>query len=152
MIRVCLKSDARGRIRVFACFGHAGLTVEEGGEDLLCAGVSALCGALTIGLVRVVGASVCLKEDRGLIYIEMSDGNDDDTASKAQVLLETAAQSLEELAAYNVGFIGVERFGSDDAFPEREEIFAAAAAANVEDDVCLETEGGDCPDISEGNV
>ena len=106
MIRVNLQSDTRGRIRFFSCQGHAELTVCEEDDDLLCAGVSALCGALTIGLVQVVGASVVLNEDYGLFHLELEE-MDEEKERQSQVLLQTTVKALEELAAHNVGFIEV---------------------------------------------
>lgn len=105
-----LQSDTRGRIRTFSCQGHAELTVCEEDDDLLCAGVSALCGALAIGLVQVVGAPVVLNEDYGFVHIELKE-MDEDKERLSQVLLQTAVKALEELAVHNVGFIEVVREG-----------------------------------------
>lgn len=129
MIRVSLQTDARGQIKVFACLGHAGLTVEDGGEDLLCAGVSALCGALAIGLERVVRASVFLRESRGLFYIRLED-MDDKLEEQSQLLLRTTVEALRELAQYNEGFLSVQNFTPEEAFPTVEEFMAQAEAEN----------------------
>lgn len=129
MIRVSLQTDARSQIKVFACLGHAGLTVEDGGEDLLCAGVSALCGALAIGLERVVRASVFLRESRGLFYIRLED-MDDKLEEQSQLLLRTTVEALRELAQYNEGFLSVQNFTPEEAFPTVEEFMAQAEAEN----------------------
>ena len=129
MIRVSLQTDTCGQIKIFACLGHAGLTVEDGGEDLLCAGVSALCGALAIGLERVVGASVFLRECRGLFYVELQPMNLE-VADQAQVLLKTAREALQELAHYNEGFLSVQTYAQEDPFPTVEEFMAQAEAEN----------------------
>ena len=129
MIRVSMQTGARGRIKVFACLGHAGLTVEDGGEDLLCAGVSALCGALAIGLERVVRASVFLRESRGLFYIRLEPMSSE-VEEKAQVLLCTTVEALRELAHYNEGFLSVQTFVQGESFPTAEEFMAEAEAEN----------------------
>jgi len=129
LIRVSLQTDTRGRIKVFACLGHAGLTVEDGGEDLLCAGVSALCGALAIGLERVVRASVFLRESRGLFYIRLEPMSSE-AEDKAQVLLCTAVEALRELAHYNEGFLSVQTFAQQETFPTAEEFMAEVEAEN----------------------
>ena len=129
MIRVSLQTDARSQIKVFACLGHAGLTVEDGGEDLLCAGVSALCGALAIGLERVVRASVFLRESRGLFYIRL-ESMDARLEEQSQLLLRTTIEALRELANYNEGFLAVQTFAPEEAFPTVEEFMAQAEAEN----------------------
>ncbi|MGM9999086.1 MAG: ribosomal-processing cysteine protease Prp [Candidatus Bruticola sp.] len=130
MIRVSLQSDTRGRIKVFVCLGHAGLVVESGGEDLLCAGVSALCGALAIGLERVVGASVFIKEGHGLFYIRLEETSPELT-DKAQVLLGSIAEALRELSGYNEGFLTVRNFAESEPFPTVEDCEAEAEAENM---------------------
>ncbi len=140
MIRVSLQTDACGQIKVFACLGHAGLTVEDGGEDLLCAGVSALCGALAIGLERVVGASVFLRESRGLFYIKLEPMSAE-LEEKARVLLCTVVEALRELAHYNEGFLTVCNFAQEETFPTVEEFIAEAEAENqLSDQYLSETE------------
>lgn len=103
--------------------------MEDGGEDLLCAGVSALCGALAIGLERVVRASVFLRESRGLFYIRLED-MDDKSEEQSQLLLRTTVEALRELAQYNEGFLSVQNFTPEEAFPTVEEFMAQAEAEN----------------------
>ncbi|MGM9991861.1 MAG: ribosomal-processing cysteine protease Prp [Candidatus Bruticola sp.] len=129
MIRVSLQSDTRGQIKVFVCIGHAGLVVESGGEDLLCAGVSALCGALAIGLERVVRASVFIREGRGLFYIRLEEVNPE-LIDKAQVLFNSTAEALRELSCYNEGFLTVQNFTESDPFPTVEDCEAEVEAEN----------------------
>ena len=129
MIRVGLQLDARGHVVILSCWGHARLTVEDGGEDLLCAGVSALSGALALGLSQVVGASVCLKEDYGFFYVRL-EHMEADRAEKAQILMKTAVVALEELAKYNVGFLEIERYAYPQLLPECENLYALALEQN----------------------
>lgn len=107
MVRVKLRCGGEGRISSFVCEGHAGLVGESGEADLLCAAVSALCGALVIGLQRVVKMPIELREDYGLVGIELLPA-DADKEREAQVLLLSTAEALRELAEHNVGFLSVE--------------------------------------------
>ena len=107
MIRVRVQYDSEGMITSFVSEGHAGLADGEEDEDLLCAAVSALCGALVIGPQRVVKMPVKLREDYGLIGIELLPA-DPEKRREAQLLLLTAVLALKELAEHNVGFLCVE--------------------------------------------
>lgn len=106
MIRVGLRSDARGRIRYFSCSGHAGF--DDGNSvDLVCAGVSAINGALAIGITRVVGASVYLEADNGKMLIKIPARLPEEQSVAVQVLMQTAAAALEEIADSYEGFLQV---------------------------------------------
>lgn len=107
MIRVRLQCGGEGFINSFVCEGHAGLVDESGEADLLCAAVSALCGALVIGLQRVVKMPIELREDYGYIGIELLPA-EAEKRREAQVLLLSTAEALQELAEHNVGFLAVE--------------------------------------------
>ena len=76
-----MRRDSQGEIRGLRCSGHAAFDI-EGGVDIVCAGVSALTGALALGLSEVVGKS-------------------------AQVLLKTAVLALRELEKNYQGFVAV---------------------------------------------
>lgn len=122
-----LQSDTRGQVQALACSGHAGLTVEEGEADLLCAGVSALCGALALGLTQVVRAPIFLQEDYGLFYLRL-EPMEEGLGAKAQVLMATASLALRELALHNQGFLEVQEVDSRH-FPSWEELLERAEGA-----------------------
>lgn len=106
MIRVGLRRDSRGRIRLLSCTGHARFD-PEGGVDVVCAGVSALLGALAIGLTEVVGAPVCLEAGDGRMRVRVPARMPEDQAARVQLLLETTARALEQLQEHYAGFLQV---------------------------------------------
>ena len=96
MIRVGLRRDPRGRIRHLSCLGHARFD-PEGGVDLVCAGVSALLGALAIGLTEVVGAPVSLRAGHGSLLVRVPARLPQEQSALVQVLLETTVRALQQL-------------------------------------------------------
>ncbi len=96
MIQVGVRRDLRGRIRHLSCSGHARFD-PEGGVDVVCAGVSALLGALAIGLTQVVGAPVSLLAGDGRLRVRVPARMPEDLAGPVQVLLETTVLALHEI-------------------------------------------------------
>ena len=91
-----MRRDSQGEIRGLRCSGHAAFDI-EGGVDIVCAGVSALTGALALGLSEVVGLlDICLPEDISAEQLK-----------SAQVLLKTAVLALRELEKNYQGFVAV---------------------------------------------
>ncbi len=106
MIRVGIRRDACGRLRYLSCSGHARFD-PEGGVDVLCAAVSALTGALAIGLTEVVGAPVCLSAGDGRLTIRVPARLSREQSALVQVLMETTVRALAQLQEKYVGFLKI---------------------------------------------
>ena len=106
MIQVGLRRDSQGRIRQLSCSGHARFD-PEGGVDIVCAGVSALLGALAIGLTEVVGAPVSLEGGEGRMRVRIPARMEPSQSEQVQVLLETTVRALEQLQENYGGFLKI---------------------------------------------
>ena len=106
MIRIGVRSDAQGRIRYLSCSGHARFD-HEGGTDIVCAGVSALTGALIIGLTQVIGVPVSYERASGVTKIRVPARLPEVESGQVQVLMKTTVRALEELAQHYEGFLRV---------------------------------------------
>ena len=107
MIQITVRRDSGGRIRVLRCSGHAAFDM-EGGVDIACAGVSALMCAAANGLEQVVGIEGAVSEEGdGLVVIELPKDIDPEKDRSAQVLLETTALALSDIAKYYAGFVEI---------------------------------------------
>ncbi|WP_127588000.1 ribosomal-processing cysteine protease Prp [Paenibacillus koleovorans] len=102
MIRVIIDRQADGRIAAFSVTGHA--FYGEPGQDIVCAGVS----AVTVGTVNAVetltGVELPSRMDDGLLKVRVPDGVEQDTNAKIQLLLESMVVMLntiqQEYGAY----------------------------------------------------
>lgn len=101
MIRVGIRRGRDGRVRELSCTGHARFD-GEGGVDIVCAGVSALLGALAIGLTEVVRAPVSLDAADGRMRFRIPARLEDE---RVQVLLETTVRALEDLQSHYAGYV-----------------------------------------------
>lgn len=106
MIRVGIRRDRDGRVRELSCTGHARFDA-EGGVDIVCAGVSALLGALAIGLTEVVRAPVSLDASDGSMRFRIPARLPEGQSASVQVLLETTVRALEDLQEHYAGFVRV---------------------------------------------
>jgi len=106
VIQVGVRRDLRGRIRHLSCSGHARFD-PEGGVDVVCAGVSALLGALAIGLTQVVGAPVSLRAGDGRLLVRVPARMPEELAGPVQVLLETTVLALQQIQENYQGFLKI---------------------------------------------
>lgn len=106
MIRVGIRRDRDGRVRELSCTGHARFD-GEGGVDIVCAGVSALLGALAIGLTEVVRAPVSLDAGEGRMRFRIPARLPQPESAHVQVLLETTVRALEDLQEHYAGFVTI---------------------------------------------
>ena len=104
MVWIRGRRDARGRVRELRCNGHARFD-QEGGTDLVCAGVSALLGALTVGLERVVQAPVDLTHGDGRFRVVIPARLPEEKSRQVQTLLETVVAALQEMEGNYKGFL-----------------------------------------------
>ena len=94
---------ANNQINGFEASGHTGYA--EQGSDILCASVSSLIGACHLGLKKVLGLNPSYEINHETGFFKLWLSRPDAQNPSAQVLLQTLAQSLEELALNNKKFI-----------------------------------------------
>ena len=99
-----MRRDSQGDIRGMRCSGHAVFDI-EGGVDIVCAGVSALTGALVLGLSKVVGIEALEEEADGMLNIMVPENVTAEQWRSAQILLKTTVLALRELEQNYKGFI-----------------------------------------------
>ncbi len=75
--------------------------------DILCAGVSALMGALAIGLTEVVGAPVSLRAGDGGFTVRVPARLSCEQSARVQVLMETTVRALQQLQENYSGFLKI---------------------------------------------
>ena len=93
-----IKLFKKGDIFVgFECSGHTGYN--EFGEDILCATISGITQAITLGISKVCGAQINLvkKDSKGYLKVELHKSLDNDVVNKTQVLFQTLKLSIEDL-------------------------------------------------------
>lgn len=95
MIRVLLKRDRSGSIRSFSVEGHA--EYGEYGQDIVCAGVS----AITVGTVNaaeaLLGVSLECEMKDGLLQASVPRFLEGDKPEKLQLLLESMVVMLRSI-------------------------------------------------------
>ena len=99
--------DDQGQIREFELSGHAGYAEE--GQDIVCAGVSALSISAVNGLERFLSAAPKVEEKDGYISCKLIGGAEQDL-EKAQWILQTMVLGIEQIqTAYRKEYIFIDR-------------------------------------------
>ena len=90
------------------CEGHTGYA--EYGKDIVCASVSSIVGALSLGITKVLGVNVSehKDDDRGYLELRLSKKTSKENVVKCQVLFETALVALIDLQSGYPSNINVE--------------------------------------------
>lgn len=106
-IRLVIWVDDQGQIREFELSGHAGFAEE--GQDIVCAGVSALSIAAVNGLEHFLPAAPKVQEGDGHISCRLL-GDSDQDLEKAQWILQTMVLGIEQIQkAYGQNYIFIDR-------------------------------------------
>lgn len=84
------------RIAGLTVEGHAGYA--DKGEDIVCAGVSALAETAVIGLRQVAGVKPAVTRQDGYLDLRLPAGTPEPTAAAAQTVLQTIIAGLRDLA------------------------------------------------------
>lgn len=95
-----------GRVVALRCSGHA--EFEEVGQDIVCAAVSALTGALAIGLTEVARLPVAPRAGDGVFEVELPELSPEQQ-SFAALLLDTTVAALLQMEEVYSGFVEVRR-------------------------------------------
>ena len=79
------------------CEGHTGYA--EHGQDIVCASISSICGALVLGITQVlkIKANVAQDDNRGYLQLRLPKKIDEAKLDDAQVLFETTHIALLDL-------------------------------------------------------
>jgi uncharacterized protein YsxB (DUF464 family) len=82
-------------IKEFKVQGHAGYKAE--GEDIYCAGVSAITQTALLGLMRQLKSEPAYKVEKGFLSCSLPDKLGEDEMARAQVILSTMEAGLRSL-------------------------------------------------------
>jgi uncharacterized protein YsxB (DUF464 family) len=94
MLEVSFSRDDRGRLAAVRAFGHADFAVA--GEDVVCAGVSAILQAARLGLEQHAKIALEAKQHSGQFEMTWPAGVRDDPAVMA--IVETAELAVRQIA------------------------------------------------------
>lgn len=109
MIKVRVQRTPAGNIAGIRVDGHAGFA--DPGEDIVCAGVTALVVTALIGLKRVAEHPHEGKATSGQMYCRLKEGGTPESLAKAQVILETVLLGLQDIAKDYHQFVRVTEGG-----------------------------------------
>lgn len=109
MIDVQVRRMPDGTVAEIKVTGHAGFA--DPGQDIVCAGVSALVVTALIGLKRVAAHPHEGKAKGGLMYCRVKAGGTPESALKAQAILETVVHGLCDIAKDYHQFVHVTEGG-----------------------------------------
>jgi len=96
MTSIRLYRDRRGLLRGFSVIGHTGSA--EAGEDIVCAGVSALSQTAVNALESVAGIEAIFHLGEGYLSVRLPRGLSARARHTAQVILRTVRQGLNDIA------------------------------------------------------
>ena len=105
MIEIAMEQDFNNRTIALECSGHAGFDDGQG-LDLVCSAVSALTGALGLGLAEKSQPPLRVSVDDGHFAVDL---RGQAASSEAHFLLDTIASSLLLLAQNYPGFCSIRR-------------------------------------------
>jgi len=109
MTEVQVRRGPDGTVTELRVKGHTGYA--EQGEDIVCAGVSALVVTCLIGLKRVAQHPHEGKARSGSMFCKLLPGGTLESAAKAQAILETTVLGLQDIAKDYHQFIRVTEGG-----------------------------------------
>lgn len=95
MIRVKVHGSPQ-RVAGLTVEGHAGYA--DKGEDIVCAGVSALAETAVIGLRQVAGIKPAVTRQDGYLDVRLPTGLSAQAAAAAETILRTTIAGLRDIA------------------------------------------------------
>jgi len=105
VVTVIFNRDSRQRLSSVLAEGHAGWA--DRGEDIVCAGVSAILLAARAGLEAYAKVDLKVTQRGGRLRLEVPAGRRDDEAVKA--ILATAELSIKQIAKQNRKHVAYEK-------------------------------------------
>lgn len=108
MIRVRVQREQSGAIAAFKVEGHSGYA--DHGQDIVCAGVTALVDTAVLALKRIAGVPHDARQGDGLTEVRLKPGA---TAAQeqAQIILETMLLGLKDIEKHYKSFVRVTEGG-----------------------------------------
>jgi uncharacterized protein YsxB (DUF464 family) len=96
MIRVTITRNPKGEFSRIVIDGHAGYA--DYGQDIVCAGVSALAQTCALGLKKVVGINPRVRCESGFFSLELPTSLSGSSFEKSVCIVETLCIGLEDMA------------------------------------------------------
>lgn len=96
MIKVTIARSSTGLFTGLKITGHAGYA--DFGEDIVCAGASALAETSVLGLVKVAGINPVVASKSGYFSLKFPDNMPESSLEKALCIVETLCLGLEDMA------------------------------------------------------
>lgn len=106
MVKIHLRRSPQGAIQEVRCQGHAGF--DDEGLDIVCAGVSALVGYLGIAFTEIARLPAELSADDGVFHLVLCEPMNQQDAAASQLLLESFAAAVSQLAEHYQGYLELE--------------------------------------------
>ena len=78
------------------CIGHTGYA--ESGKDIVCSAISSVINTTLVGLKKVLGVKVSVKQMEGAGYIRIDISNNMVGDTKVELLIATCFESIKMLA------------------------------------------------------
>jgi len=105
MIKVLVKRNAEGNIHALTVEGHSGYA--EHGQDIVCAGVSALMQMIPIALSSLDKTAVEHMQESGSFRVSVSKLPNNEANMKAAFLMDSVLRTLLEMQKSYEGFIEI---------------------------------------------
>lgn len=105
MITVRLERSADRRIVAFAVTGHSGYAAR--GNDIVCAGVSAVVQTTVLGLQRVLGINCSGSQTDGELHCALPTDLPPGSVESADILLRTMLAGLTALAEAYADYVRI---------------------------------------------
>lgn len=107
MTSVRIYRGRRGQVSGFSVIGHAGSAPQ--GEDIVCAGLSALAQAAVNALETVAGIKTTPRIGEGFLSVRLPRGLTKRELRTARIILRTAEQGFIDIAAAYPHYVRVSR-------------------------------------------
>lgn len=104
MIIVSIKRDQNGSLKAFSVSGHAGYA--EHGQDIVCAGVSAIVQTAILGLQEVLNVDCAGSQSEGRLACALPP-LEPVRQREADIVLETMLLGLTAIASSYAGFVQI---------------------------------------------
>jgi hypothetical protein len=102
MIKVEIEYQ-QDNIRSFSVTGHAGF--RSAGEDIYCAGVSAVTQTALLGLIDHLHTEPEYRLEKGFMKCRLPSGLSEEDQEKAQIILSTMEKGLKSMEGAYAGYL-----------------------------------------------
>jgi len=105
MLEVTVTLDNAGNVTAFEASGHTNYA--SAGEDIVCAGASAVVQSAVRGCTEILGITAGTEKEDGYLYFTLPADIDDNKFRDAQILLKTMLLALKEISSTYPGKINI---------------------------------------------